>query len=422
MLRKLKNLFYFPVAHYFRFFAKIRLLLWKPKIIVVTGSSGKTTLLHLLEAQLGNHARYSHHANSAYGIPFDILGLMRKDLTISEWPSLILSAPLKIFNTPYKEKLYIVEADCDRPGEGSFLGTLLKPDVTIWLSVGRTHSMNFDTSVQSKSFTSTYDAIAHEFGYFLEHTSSLVVVNGDSRFITKQLVRTEASAELITKNKLEKYSVSRNYTEFRIHGSLYKIPAVLPEETFYSIEAANVLVKYLKMNINPSFSNLYLPPGRSSVFKGIKNTTIIDSSYNTSFDGMVSMMKLLKVYPGDKKWAVVGDILEQGKEEQEEHEKLAATIALAKPNKVILIGPRVSQYTYPKLKLLMGKDRIEKFTTPKEALLYLENTIEGGETILFKGARFLEGIIEHLLEDKNDMKKLCRREKIWHIRREQWGL
>ena len=414
MLRKLKNLCYFPVAHYFRFFAKIRLLLWKPRIIVVTGSSGKTTLLHLLEAQLQDQARYSHRANSAYGIPFDILGLKRKDLTMSEWPALFLSAPFKIFNTPYKEKLYIVEADCDRPGEGSFLGTLLKPEVTIWLSSSRTHSMNFDKSVE--------DAIAHEFGYFLAYTSSLVVVNGDSRFIAKQLVRTKASVELITKDKLKKYSVSRNYTEFRINGSLYKIDVLLPEETFYSIEAVNVLAKYLKIPIDPSFSNLYLPPARSSVFKGIKNTTIIDSSYNTSLDGMTSMMQLLKVYPGDKKWAVVGDILEQGTVEQEEHEKLAAIIALAKPNKVILIGPRVSQYTYPKLKLSMGEDQLEKFTMPKEALDYVKNNIEGGETILFKGARFLEGIIEHLLEDKNDMKRLCRREKIWQIRRKQWGL
>ena len=126
MINKLKKLFYFPIAYYFRFFAQIQLAIWKPTIIVVTGSSGKTTLLHLIESQLQDKARYSHLANSSYGIPFDILGLKRKNLIIDEWLYLFLLAPLKAFKKPYKEKLYVVETDCDRPHEGKFLADLLK--------------------------------------------------------------------------------------------------------------------------------------------------------------------------------------------------------------------------------------------------------------------------------------------------------
>ena len=48
MFGQLKKKLYFPVAGYFRFFAAIRLKRWNPRIIVVTGSNGKTTLLHLL--------------------------------------------------------------------------------------------------------------------------------------------------------------------------------------------------------------------------------------------------------------------------------------------------------------------------------------------------------------------------------------
>ena len=66
--------------------------------------------------------------------------------------------------------------------------------------------------------------------------------------------------------------------------------------------------------------------------------------------------------------------------------------------------------------------QIEKFTMPRDALDYLLENLKGGEVVLFKGARFLEGVIEHLLLDKNDVKKLCRREKVWEKRRNQWGL
>ena len=51
------------------------------------------------------------------------------------------------------------------------------------------------------------------------------------------------------------------------------------------------------------------------------------------------------------------------------------------------------------------------FENPDEVLKYLKENIKGGETILFKGARYLEGFIENLLADKNDASKLARREK-----------
>ena len=139
MIKQIKSALYFPIAYYFRFWAWIQLNSWKPRIIVITGSSGKTTLLRLIESQLGDKAKYSHQANSSYGIPFDILGLKRISLMLDEWPYLFLLAPFKAFRKAPKEKLYIVEADCDRPYEGKFLASLLKPEITLWIS----SSLNF---------------------------------------------------------------------------------------------------------------------------------------------------------------------------------------------------------------------------------------------------------------------------------------
>src|SRR5574342_513084 len=105
MVSKLKRALFFPVASYFRFFATIRLKRWNPRIVLVTGSSGKTTLLHMLEAQIGDKAKYSHHANSSFGIPFDILDLKRETLLKTEWLKLFFTAPFKIFTKLPKESL-----------------------------------------------------------------------------------------------------------------------------------------------------------------------------------------------------------------------------------------------------------------------------------------------------------------------------
>jgi len=439
MYRAVKNFFYFPVASYFRFLAGIRLSIWKPKVIVITGTSGKTTLLHFIASQLKNKAKYSYFANSSFGIPFDILGLKRKKLTPDEWLYLFIKAPLNVFKKFPKQKIYVVEADCDRPKEGKFLAGLLKPEVTLWTNVSRAHTMNFDSLVKENKMTSKVEeTIAYEFGYFLETTSRLAILNGDSDLINKQMIRSKARIKSVSQKNTDYYKLFKDHTEFKINGKTYSINAMLPKETSLSIQMTILLLEYLKIKPTLSFSKFTLPPGRYSLFKGIKNTTIIDSSYNATPDGVRSILGMFGLYPASKKWLVLGDMIELGDEEKEEHEKLADMISLMKLDKIILVGPRLRKYATPRrwqgtspLRWqgsdldsfeVDTNDRTKTFLMPKEALDYLIQNLQGEEAILFKGARFLEGIIEHLLVDKRDVIRLCRRELIWQERRKKWGL
>jgi UDP-N-acetylmuramoyl-tripeptide--D-alanyl-D-alanine ligase len=419
---RIKNIFFFPIAHYFAFFAAIRLKKWHPRVIVITGSTGKTTLFALVESQLGNIAHYSHHANSAIGIPFDILDLHRKTLKPIEWVSLVFKAPIQSFKSPYSQKLYIVECDADRPGEGKFLAKLLQPEVTLWISSARTHSMNFDRLVPN-TFKNVEEAIAYEFGYFIEKTSSLSIVNGDSELMQRQLKRTNATIEKVTIKNLDNYYVSNGGTAFSLKGTRVKLKALLPKEIFYSLQMTKMLCDYLQTAFDPSFPDLKLPPARSSLFRGIKNITIIDSTYNANFSSMYAIVTMFNAYPAKQKWIVIGDMLEQGKEEMEEHEKLAELLLEQDYKRIVLLGPRVKKYTYPKMLEKLPKNTpIAVFENPKDVLVHLQENIRGGETVLFKGARFLEGVIENLLLDKKEKSKLARREKVWEERRKKWGL
>ena len=422
MISKIKKFFYFPLAYYFRFFAQIRLSLWKPIIIVITGSSGKTTLLNLIESQIGNKAKYSHHANSSYGIPFNILGLERRTLSLLEWPVLFILAPFKTLSPIPEEKFYIVEADCDRPGEGKFLSTLLKPKATLWTNSTRTHSMNFDLLVKGE-FKNVEETIAYEYGFFLENTSDLIITNGDSSTIRDQLTRTRVKTKLVKGSDLLSYQVSLKNTEFETRNKIFKFDLLLPKDMFYSLMMCLKLLEYLKILPDNTFKKFKLPPSRNSVFNGIKHTTIIDSSYNANLDSMSVILDMFGQLSPDNKWAVLGDMLEQGKSEKEEHEKLADEVVKIKLKKIILMGPRVSEFTFPRLKKLVGKEtEIKKFLKPKEVLDYITINTDGGELMLFKGARFLEGVIENLLLNKSEAEKLCRREKVWQERRRKFGL
>ena len=153
------------------------------------------------------------------------------------------------------------------------------------------------------------------------------------------------------------------------------------------------------------------------MLKGIRGTTIIDSSYNANVDSVTAVLNMVKQLPSESKWLILGDLIEQGEFEKEEHERVARILAQTDFQKIILVGPRSAEYVLPLL-----DSRAVSFTEPKDALDYLKSSLNGREVLVFKGARFLEGIIEHLLLDKSDADKLCRREAVWQQRRKKWGL
>lgn len=416
MIFHIKNTLYFPIARYFSYFAGIVLHQWKPRIIVITGSSGKTTLLHMIESQLGQLAKYSHHANSAFGIPFDILGLKRHTLSIMEWPKIFLLAPFRVFMRVPTQKIYIVEVDCDRPGEGKFLANLLNPNITLWVSSSRTHSMNFEKLVDKNN--SLEDIIAGEFGYLVDFTKENLIINADSEAIVRQIGRSSAHISKINLTANDTFSVSKSGTLFNIDGENYKFNFLLPKETIYQIKMTKLLAEILGIRFDKKFVDFKLPEGRSNLFSGIRNTTIVDSTYNANLDSMKAILNLFDKMGAKTKWVVIGDMLEQGSNEESEHKLLAEEINKYSFEKIILMGPRVKKYTLP----LLNIKKSHVFLKPDDVLRFLYANLVGGETILFKGARFLEGVIENLLLNKSDSKYLVRREAVWQKRREKFGL
>lgn len=380
-------------------------------VIVVTGSNGKTTTLHLLESQLQQKARYSHFANSAFGIPFDILGINRIKFSKLEWLKLFSLAPLKAFKKPFKQSIYVAEADCDRPHEGAFLAKLLKPTITIWLSSARTHSYNFDRLVKNGKFQTVEEAIAYEYGHHIENTSELVIVNSDHPLIDKQLRRTTAKVIKVSQiSQLQDYQVDLKGTNFKIDNQIYKLPFLLPAETFYSITATIEIVKKLALKFDYNFSKLIMPPGRSSIFQGIKNTTIIDSSYNANYDSVSAILNTTQKITADQKWLILGDLLELG-EEEEEYNKLATLLVEIDFKKIILVGPRLNKRILENLKSNCQKNcQVSGFIKTIEAQEFLKKSIKGKELLIFKasGSQAIEKIIEELLSNKEDLRKLCR--------------
>ena len=415
-----KKRFYFVAAKYFRHFANIAFKRWSPRVIAVTGSAGKTTMMTMLEHEMGKKAHYSHDANSAFGVPFDILGLKGIRGSKIRWIWLFIMAPLKGLLHRHKESFYVVEIDGERPHEAEFLAEWLKPEVTIWVSIGLSHAVQFEKLVEEGKFKSIKEAIIAEFANLPANTSKRVYIDADSKAMAEAISDIKAKVIPIKKSLMKKYVVYADSTDFTYGDTTFHFNHPEPKDIAYNLFVLRDLMKYLKLPFNSDFSGIKMAPGRSSYFKGKKGIDIVDSSYNAHMISVESILDMVKRMHAERKWLVIGDIVDQGSMEGDEHTRLAKLIADVKPERVILVGRRTKEYTAPELKRL-GVSAVAT-TDPRKALAYIEKHITGRETLIFKGSQYLEWIIEKLLADPKDAKKLCRREKAAVVRRKSWGL
>ncbi len=417
---RLKKRFYFLVARYFRFFANFSLKRWSPRIIAITGSAGKTTMLHLVEFELEKQAHYSHDANSAFGVSFDILGLKGIKGSKLRWLYLALAAPLRALFYTHKEPFYVVEIDAERPREARFLAEWLQPEITLWISLGRSHAIQFEQEVKEGKFASLDAAITDEFAKLPENTKCLVFIDGNNEYMRSATKDIKARVSEFHKSDIIKYIVYPTRTDFGTMNTTFHFASPQPRDLSIQLLMLKDLMKYLKIPLKTDFTNMPLPPGRSSFFEGKNGLKLIDSSYNAHLISMQSILEMAKSLHASHKWLVIGDIVEQGEIEGEEHKHLADLIAAVRPEEIILVGRRTKAYTAPRLKQLGFSPKTT--LDPKKALAYIKKHTTGSETLIFKGSQYLEWIIEQLLENPADATQLCRREPAAVRRRKQHGL
>ncbi len=424
---RFKKRFYFVAAGYFRFFANHAFRRWHPRVIAITGSVGKTTMLHMLEFQLGDKAHYSHNANSAFGIAFDLVGI-NKGVTGSKlrWVYLFFAVPFRSLFFKRTEKYYVVEIDGERPHETEFLASWLRPEVTLWISLGRSHAVQFEKQVENGEFEDLDRAITHEFAMLPQYTTQQIYIDGDIYLMNKAIEkikerhRIKANVTTCFKSSLKKYVVTPQSTDFTIGKNTFHFAAPQPRDLAIQLDMLGHLCNYLKIDLKTDFTGMPLPPGRSSYFAGKNGLKLVDSSYNAHLISVESILDMVSSMKAKHKWLVIGDMIEQGKIEGEEHTKLAHAIVAAKPEQVVLVGRRTKQYTYPIIE--KSKINVVALDDVKEALKFIKKHTTGKEVLVFKGSQYLEWIVEKLLKNPKDTKNLPRREEVYVKRRVKRGL
>ncbi len=434
------------VLWYLRFLAGLQLKKIKPLIIGVGGASGKTSLSNFIHIILKNKFRVkqSKGKNSETGIPLDILGLQLRNYSKSEWLRVLFMAPLIVLFNWRKYDIYIAEMGIDSPFEPKNMTYLLKivrPKIGVLTNISLEHSLYFDPYISGSDEKTRQKKIleltAHQEGLLLVSLASdgTAVVNSDDENIKKiekdiKLRRITVSRKDSNANfqiKSVKNFVDKFLLQFNYESKDYKINIKnpLPEHFAYSFLLAIAVAKVAGVEIYDSITYLEagfsLPPGRMSVFKGIKNTVIIDSSYNNAtLSPMLDLLSFVAdIGKQRRRVGIIGDMRELGTMSQAIHEQVAEKI-LKTLDMVILIGPLTEQYILP----ILEKNEFPVYSFPNftSAKPKIFEQIKPKDMILIKSSQntlFLERAVEMLLENPKDSDLLCRRGEYWDKIREK---
>jgi len=344
----------------------------KASQVAITGSAGKTSLKELLGQclQKSYSTTFSKNSyNNKFGLPISLINLSK--------------------NTIYG----IFEIGMDKKGEINYLSKILQPDVGVITNISYAHAKNFRTLFDIAKAKSEIISNIRKNG--------TIVLNKDDKFFnffSKLAIKKKLEIISFGKHKNSNVRLSK-IKKSKKNCNIY----VIVNTKIYNFKVSNNLIPYLdnilaslavckslniidKMKSN-FFSNYKIPYGRGNIKKilvGSKKLNIIDESYNSnplSLNFSIKNFDNLKVNP-NKKFMLLGDMLELGKFSKKLHINVAKDINKAKFKKLFVYGNNIVE-TFNKIRT-QKKGKIIK--SKSDIINVIRNNLNNNDFLMIKGS------------------------------------
>lgn len=423
-----------------RFEAQFILKKYKPRIIAVTGSVGKTSTKDAIFAVLSKSVRVrasDKSFNSELGLPLTILGRPNAWNNPIGWmQNLIDGLFLIIFPTTYPEWL-VLEAGADKPGDISSLASWLRVDVAVITRLPEVpvHVEFFDSPeavVREKaSLINTLKPHGSLVIYTDDTRMQAIVERAESRGIHTirfgaapgAQIRLDEPVVIAQKGAWPSGMQAKIHMGERTEDIIVK--GVLGAHAIMPLVAAAAVGLAIGKSITEITTglDLYQPPkGRMRLIPGLKGSLVIDDTYNSSPAAVSAALEALKsLKHGRSKMrriAVLGDMLELGRLSVEEHRKIGAQVAKC-ADSLVTVGFRARDIAQSALSNGMADQNILQYEDSTKAGQELQNLIDEHDVILVKGSQSMrmEKVVEDImLEPERASELLVRQDTQWKKR------
>ena len=350
-------------------------------VVGVTGSVGKTSTKDIIAnvvSQKYETLKTQGNSNNDIGLPFTIFNL--KD-----------------------HEAAVIEMGMNHFGEISKLTKIAKPTISVITNIGTSHIGNLGSrenilkakleileGMDKKVLVINNDNdLLHK--YNLENKDVEIHTYGienESDVMAEDIILNENNSEFICNLKGEKFKV--------------KVPVGGIHFVYNALCAATVgnLLGLSIEQIKKGIETFELTKKRMDITELDNGVTIINDSYNASFESMQASLKYLSGLKNNRKIAVLGDMFELGEYSKELHEKVGKEVAENNIDILICSGDNSKYIVEVAKENGMESDNIYYFENKNEIQEFIKNIWKKGDAILFKasnGMKFFE-IVENLIK------------------------
>ena len=399
--------------------AKYKRSLFNIPVVAVTGSVGKTSTKDMIASVLSskyNTLKTKGNMNNNIGMPMTILELN-------------------------DENAMVVEMGMNHFGEIELLTDIAKPTIAVITNIGTAHIgnlgsrenilkakleildgmkkkilvINNDNDLLHKFYLENKDNPEIEIHtYGIENESEVMGYNiklgEDSSWFDCKIENDSENKSSVNnfsirgnqaiENDLENKSSANNVSigkentidndlknEFSVEvpvGGLHFI-----YNSLCAITVANLL-NLNQSEIKCGIKNFVPTKNRMDITKLKNGVTIINDSYNASFDSMQMLLNYLSNFTAKRRIAVLGDMLELGEYSKELHEKVGKEVAKNNVDILIVSGENSKYIAEKAIKDGMNKENVYYFDNGDKIYNFIKKIWRDGDCILFKGIKWYE--------------------------------
>lgn len=386
------------------------------KIVAVVGSMGKTsTKLAVAQTLRSSGLRVQYQSgnyNDRLTVPLVVFGHDLPSLTnLVAWFR-IWQANRQIIKGIYPFDVIVLELGTDGPGQIAKFA-YLNPDLSIVTAVSPEH-MEFFGSLK---------AVAKE-ELTVKSFSRQLLVNIDD-IAPKYLPKFNCKTYSLADKKADYQADGKDFgllgqdLQIRQAGNKWGTARIAylgsqGRKIVLAAAAAADLLGVAKADIMEAISQLEPFSGRMQLLEGIKDSTIIDDTYNAAPAAVEAALQVLERTDAPQRIAVLGSMNELGDFSVEAHRTIGASINASRISLVVTVGQAASDYLAPAAKA--NGCLVVSFLDPREAGQYVKKSLKQGGLVLFKGSQngvFAEEAIKSILEEPADAIKLVRQSPYW---------
>ena len=329
-------------------------------VIGITGSNGKTTSKELLNAVLKE--KYKVYAtlgnyNNHIGVPLTLLSI-KEDVEIA-----------------------LVEMGANHAGEIEFLCKLCQPNYGLITNIGKAHLEGFgtfETIIETKSALYRHLLKNNGLAFVNEKEDLLLDLSKDNNRVLYRN-KTSIDGELIHSS-----SPFLNFNFLSQTNPVQEVKTqLIGDYNLNNVLSAMAVGLYFKVDEESIIKAIesYQPSNNRSQWLKTSNNHLILDAYNANPSSTLLSVNNFAELQVDNKWIILGDMLELGDSEVEEHQKIIDALSLI-DSETILVGPIYSSCNIP--------EQMKSFASTEECMDFILKSKPKEKTILIKGSRGLK--------------------------------